>query len=80
MNTSKTPFLNASFPVSFELHETMKHSEKVIHIALSHPFQPTLPFFLLRSLGLEQLIKAKRKYQTAISVLFARIDEMSQMN
>ena len=58
----------------------MKHSEEVIHIALSHPFQPTLTFFLLRSLGLEQLTKAKRKYQKAISVLFAMIDEISQMN
>lgn len=58
----------------------MEESTELAGMALSHPSRPPLSFFLLKSLGLTQLIKAEGKYQKALSVLTARIGEMSPMN
>ena len=65
----------------------MEESAKVAHVALpqllsAHSFLFSFEILLRLRFGgfLLRLIKAEGKYQKAISVLFARINEMSQMN
>lgn len=58
----------------------MEECAKVAHVALSQPLSAHSFLFTFEIWGLKQLIKAEGKYQRAVSVLFARINEMSQMN